>query len=94
MPVLAVAFDIGGVLEVSTDTGLEGRWEQRLGCDPASSSSGCASPAWAGTRTWAGVSEAEFAQALGRLYGLDHPTTEALLVDLWERSGATARRYG
>jgi hypothetical protein len=31
MPVRAVAFDIGGVLEGSTDTGLEGRWEQRLG---------------------------------------------------------------
>jgi hypothetical protein len=31
IPVRAVAFDIGGVLEVPTDTDLEGRWEQRLG---------------------------------------------------------------
>jgi hypothetical protein len=31
MPVQAVTFDIGGVLEVPTDTDLEGRWEQRLG---------------------------------------------------------------
>ena len=29
------------------------------------------------------VSEAEFAQALGRLYGLAQPTTDELLVDLW-----------
>ena len=34
MPVRAVAFDIGGVLEVPTDTDLEGRWEQRLGLRP------------------------------------------------------------
>ena len=31
MPVRAVAFDVGGVLEVPTNNDLEGRWEQRLG---------------------------------------------------------------
>jgi hypothetical protein len=34
MPVRAVAFDIGGVLEVPTDTDLEDRWEPRLGLRP------------------------------------------------------------
>ena len=34
MPVEAVTFDIGGVLEVSTNNDLEGRWEQRLGLRP------------------------------------------------------------
>jgi epoxide hydrolase-like predicted phosphatase len=84
MPVRAVAFDIGGVLEVPTDTDLEGRWEQRLGLRPGEffqrlRRSGVGRDANLGR-----VSEAEFAQALGRLYGLDQLTTEELLVDLWD----------
>ena len=31
LPVRAVAFDIGGVLEVPTGRDLDGRWERRLG---------------------------------------------------------------
>jgi hypothetical protein len=83
MPVRAVAFDIGGVLEVPADTDLEGRWEQRLGLRPGEffqrlRRSGVGRDANLGR-----VSEAEFAQALGRLYGLAQLTTEELLVDLW-----------
>jgi epoxide hydrolase-like predicted phosphatase len=84
MPVRAVAFDIGGVLEVPVDTDLEDRWEPRLGLRPGEffqrfRQSGLGRDANLGR-----VSEAEFAQALGRLYGLDQPTTEELLVDLWD----------
>ena len=84
MPVRAVTFDIGGVLEVPTDMTWRAAGSSALACDPASSSSGCASPAWAGTRTWAGSQRPSSLRALGRLYGLDQPTTEELLVDLWD----------
>jgi epoxide hydrolase-like predicted phosphatase len=84
MPVRAVAFDIGGVLEVPVDTDLEDRWEPRLGLRPGEffqrfRQSGLGRDANLGR-----VSEAEFVPALGRLYGLDQPTTEELLVDLWD----------
>jgi epoxide hydrolase-like predicted phosphatase len=84
MPVRAVAFDIGGVLEVPVDTDLEDRWEPRLGLRPGEffqrfRQSGLGRDANLGR-----VSEAEFVQALGRLYGLDQPTTEELLGDLWD----------
>jgi epoxide hydrolase-like predicted phosphatase len=85
MPVIrGVVFDIGRVLEVPTDTDLDGRWERRLGLERGEffqrrRESGLARDANHGR-----VSEAEFARALGRLYGLDPPTTEELLVDLWD----------
>jgi FMN phosphatase YigB (HAD superfamily) len=84
MPVRAVAFEIGGVLEGSTDTGLEGRWEQRLGLRSGEFFQRLRQSGLGRDANLGRVSEAEFAQALGRLYGLDQPTTEALLVDLWD----------
>ena len=84
MTVRAVAFDIGGVLEVPTDIDLDGRWEQRLGLGRGEffkrlGQSGLGKDANLGR-----ASEAEFALALGRLYGLDQPTTDELLADLWD----------
>ena len=35
MPIRAVVFDIGGVLEVNPRTGWPARWAQRLGLDAA-----------------------------------------------------------
>jgi FMN phosphatase YigB (HAD superfamily) len=73
-----------------TDTDLEGRWEQRLGLRPGEffqrlRQSGLGREANLGRDANLGrVSEAEFAQALGRLYGLAQPTTDELLVDLWD----------
>ena len=80
----AVAFDIGGVLEVTTDSDLDGRWERRLGLRPGEffrrlRRSGLGRDANLGR-----VSEAEFARALGRLYGLDRAATRELLADLWD----------
>ncbi len=84
MAVRAVVFDIGGVLEVPTDTGLDGRWEQRLGLRPGEFFKRLRQSGLGRDANLGRVSEAEFAQALGRLYGLDQPTTEELLVDLWD----------
>jgi HAD superfamily hydrolase (TIGR01509 family) len=84
MPVLAVAFDIGGVLEVPMDTDLEDRREPRLGLRPGEFFQRLRQSGLGRDANLGRVSEAEFAQALGRLYGLDQPTTEELLVDLWD----------
>jgi epoxide hydrolase-like predicted phosphatase len=83
-PVRAVVFDIGGVLELPVETGLDGRWEERLGLEPGElfgrlRRSGLGSDANLGR-----VSEADFARALARLYGLDARTTDELLADLWD----------
>ena len=84
MPVRAVAFDIGGVLEVPTDTNLGGPWEQRLGLRPGEFLERLRQSGLGRDANLGRISEAEFAQALGRLYGLNQPTTEELLVDLWD----------
>jgi epoxide hydrolase-like predicted phosphatase len=84
MAARAVVFDIGGVLEVPTDIALDVRWERRLGLRPGEffqrlRQSGLGRDANLGRR-----SAAEFARALGRLYGLDEPMTGELLAELWD----------
>jgi epoxide hydrolase-like predicted phosphatase len=84
MPVRAVVFDIGGVLEVPTDTDLAGRWEQRLGLRPGELFERLRRSGLGRDANLGRISEAEFASALGRLYGLDRPATEELLAELWD----------
>jgi epoxide hydrolase-like predicted phosphatase len=83
MTVRAVAFDIGGVLEAPTDSDLNGRWEQRLGLRRGEFFQRLRQSGLGRDANLGRVSEAEFAQALGRVYGLDRPTIEELLADLW-----------
>jgi epoxide hydrolase-like predicted phosphatase len=82
--VRAVVFDIGGVLEVPTDTDLAGRWERRLGLAPGEFFARLRRSGLGGAANLGRVSETEFGQRLGGLYGLDDPTTAELLEDLWD----------
>jgi epoxide hydrolase-like predicted phosphatase len=84
MPVRAVVVDIGGVLEVPTDTDLDARWERRLGLRPGAFFERLRRSGLGRDANLGRVSEAEFAQTLGRLYGLDRPSTSELLADLWD----------
>ena len=84
MAARAVAFDIGGVLEIPTDRDLDSRWEQRLGLQRGEFFERLRQSGLGRDANLGRVSEEEFAQALGRLYGLDQPTTEELLADLWD----------
>jgi epoxide hydrolase-like predicted phosphatase len=84
MAARAVVFDIGGVLEVPTDTALDGRWERRLGLRPGEFFERLRQSGLGRDANLGRCSEAEFAQALGRLYGLEQPATEELLVELWD----------
>jgi hypothetical protein len=84
MAVRAVVFDIGGVLEVPTDTNLDGRWERRLGLRPGKFFDRLRRSGLGRDANLGRISEADFAQALGRLYGLDESATEELLAELWD----------
>ena len=83
MAVRAVVFDIGGVLEVPTDINLDGRWERRLGLRPGKFFDRLRRSGLGRDANLGRISEADFAQALGRLYGLDESATEELLAELW-----------
>jgi epoxide hydrolase-like predicted phosphatase len=84
MAIRAVVFDIGGVLEIPTDSDLDGRWEQRLGLERGEFFERLRQSGLGRDANLGRVSDAEFAQALGRLYGLDQAMTEELLADLWD----------
>jgi FMN phosphatase YigB (HAD superfamily) len=84
MAIRAVVFDIGGVLEIPTDSDLDGRWEQRLGLERGEFFEQLRQSGLGRDANLGRVSDAEFAQALGRLYGLDQAMTEELLADLWD----------
>jgi epoxide hydrolase-like predicted phosphatase len=84
MTVRAVVFDIGGVLEVPTDINLDGRWERRLGLRPGKFFDRLRRSGLGRDANLGRISEADFAQALGRLYGLDESATEELLAELWD----------
>jgi epoxide hydrolase-like predicted phosphatase len=84
MAVRAVVFDIGGVLEVPTDITLDGRWERRLGLRPGKFFDRLRRSGLGRDANLGRISEADFAQALGRLYGLDESATEELLAELWD----------
>jgi epoxide hydrolase-like predicted phosphatase len=83
MAARAVVFDIGGVLEVSTDRDLDDRWEQRLGLRPGEFFQRLRQSGLGRDANLGRVSEVEFARALGQLHGLDRATTKELLTDLW-----------
>jgi epoxide hydrolase-like predicted phosphatase len=82
--VQAVVFDIGGVLELPTDTDLDGRWERRLGLAPGEFLARLRGSGLGGAANLGRISETEFGQRLGGLYGLDERTTGELLEDLWD----------
>jgi putative hydrolase of the HAD superfamily len=79
-----VVFDIGGVLEREVATDLHVRWERRLGLAPGEFFERLRASGLARDANLGRVSETEFAQGVGRLYGLDPPRGEELLADLWE----------
>jgi epoxide hydrolase-like predicted phosphatase len=63
---------------------LDGRWERRLGLRPGKFFDRLRRSGLGRDANLGRISEADFAQALGRLYGLDEPATEELLAELWD----------
>jgi epoxide hydrolase-like predicted phosphatase len=82
MSIRAVVFDIGGVLEITPNTGWIEKWEARLGL----SSGGIAEQLRA---TWRGgdigeISEEEVEKRTAEILGLEDAQIKELMHDLWE----------
>jgi putative hydrolase of the HAD superfamily len=82
MTIKAVAFDIGGVLEVTPQTGIDEEWEGRLGLEPgelAARLDGVFEPAAVGA-----VTEAELHRQVGAALEVSPGRVDELMADLWE----------
>ena len=81
MPIRAVVFDIGGVLELTEPGRLERIWEPRLGLGPGELGSRLAGVAAAGAV--GAISELQAGQHIAEILGLDAGQLDAFLADLW-----------
>ena len=82
MAIRAVAFDIGGVLEITPDTGMTEKWEQRLHLKPGELDQRMAS-VWR-DGSLGKCSEEQVQQSLKEMIGMDQAQVDAFLHDLWE----------
>ena len=81
MPIRAVVFDIGGVLEFTDPGYLVRIWEPRLGLRPGELGSRLAEVAAAGAVGT--ISEQQAGQRIAEILGLDDRQLQAFLADLW-----------
>ena len=82
MAIRAIVFDIGGVLEITPETGWEGKWEADLGLKPGELRERLGTP-WRGGSIGT-VSEEEVEKSTGEILGLDRAQVDAFMHDLWE----------
>jgi epoxide hydrolase-like predicted phosphatase len=81
MPIQAVVFDIGGVLEITEPGSLARSWEPRLGLAPGGLGHQLADVAEAGGV--GAISEQQAGQRIAEILGLDAGQLRAFLADLW-----------
>jgi putative hydrolase of the HAD superfamily len=81
MPIQAVVFDIGGVLEITQPSSLARTWEPILGLRPGEMNSRLAEVAAAGAV--GAISEQQAGQRIADILGLDAGQLRAFLADLW-----------
>ena len=81
MTIEAVVLDIGGVLELTPETGWRGRWAARLGLGRAEFDARLAPIARAGSLGEIGLAEVE--RRIAAAYGLDDAGLAGLMDDLW-----------
>ena len=88
MVVRAVMFDVGGVLELTPDLGVERRWEEQLGL-PAGALGERLADVWSGGEVGA-ITEADVHRAVKDRLGLHDQQVEALMGDIWRQYLGTA----
>ncbi|WHM40486.1 HAD family phosphatase [Streptomyces sp. BPTC-684] len=76
-----VILDIGGVLEITPDTGWVPRWEERLGLPPGTVEERLEDVWQAGSI--GAIAEREVHEQVARRLRLDAPSTAAFMGDLW-----------
>jgi putative hydrolase of the HAD superfamily len=81
VPIRAVIFDIGGVLEVTPRTGWDQQWEQRLGLGPGSLSDKLR-PVWRAGDVGS-VTLEDVERNTAEILGLNPAQLEEFMADLW-----------
>jgi hypothetical protein len=81
MAVKAVAFDIGGVLEVTPSTGMTGRWERELGLAHGELARRLTEVTQAGAI--GALSEEQVHVRIGEILGLDQARVNDFMADVW-----------
>jgi putative hydrolase of the HAD superfamily len=81
MAIRAVVFDIGGVLELTPETGWVGRWEERLGLGAGGLDERLMDVWVAGSAGT--IAEEEVERQLGAILGLDQAALAEFMADLW-----------
>lgn len=84
MTIRAVVFDIGGVLEITPDTGMTEKWEYHLHLKPGELNGRLRSAEWERDGSLGRRSEEELHKSLGEITGMDQAQVDAFLHDLWE----------
>src|SRR5687767_13710624 len=82
MPVRAVVFDIGGVLEITPRTGWDRKWGANLGLKPGELPERLGSVWKAGSTGKISIEQVE--KSTGEILGLDQAQLDAFMNDLWE----------
>jgi putative hydrolase of the HAD superfamily len=81
MTATCVILDIGGVLEITPETGWARRWEARLALPPGAVGERLAD-VWRAGRVGTITEDEVHTEVAARLH-LDQPATEAFMADLW-----------
>lgn len=81
MPIRAVVFDIGGVLEITPPTGWDAAWERRLQLQPGQLNQRMRD-VWLGGSVGT-IAEAEVERSVGQRLGLSAAEVAAFMDDLW-----------
>ena len=82
MTIRAVVFDIGGVLEITPDTGMTEKWEARLHLK-AGELNEQLMDVWKDGSSGK-ISEEIVEQSIGEIIGMDQGQVEAFMADLWK----------
>lgn len=82
MPIRAVVFDVGGVLEIVTPTGWIERWETRLSLKPGELDERLGDLWEAGSLGT--ISYADVERRAGEILGIDASQVAALMRDVWD----------
>ncbi len=83
MTIRAVVFDIGGVLEITPDTGMVAKWEELLHLRPGELDERLRR-AWGRDGDLGRRSEEELQKSLGESMGMDSMQVDAFMLDLWQ----------
>ena len=82
MTIRAIVFDIGGVLEITPDRGVNAKWEQQLHLNPGELDERLSS-VWRGGSLGT-LSEEQVHSSIGKILGMSETQVDAFMDDVWQ----------